>query len=178
MTGLRFTTLNHPSDNAFYQAGLTRPRTDCRFVSLAHHPSFFGQDLNQIFTLQSTQVSSKLILARWKGSKVIQLPTRGGSICFHTGVELMASFSSVLSVLSIGNNILLTRESKFPYSNAQSVLIWQLQVYVWAAAERTSPLLRPAWFMCVVKISQVFFWPIPSHWTQNVSAWLLTLGSR
>lgn len=114
MTGLRFTTLNHPSDNAFYQAGLTHPHTDCRFVSLAHRLSFFGQDLNQIFTLQSTQVSSKLILARWKGSKVMQLPTRGGSICFHTGVELMASFSSVLSVLSIGNNILLTRESKIP----------------------------------------------------------------
>ena len=31
--------------------------------------SFFGQYLNQIFTLQSTPVFSKLILAGWKGSK-------------------------------------------------------------------------------------------------------------
>lgn len=175
MTGLRFTTLNHPSDNAFYQAGLTHPGTDCRFVSLAQHLSFLGPDLNQIFTLQSTQVSSKLILARWKGSKVMQLPTRWGRICFYAGVKLMASFSSVLS---IGNNILLTWELNFPYSNARSIFIWQLQVCVWAAAGRTSWLLSPTWFMCVVKISQVFFWPIRSHWTPNAKAWLLTLGSR
>lgn len=99
--------LNHPSDNAFYQAGLTHPRTDCRFVTLAQHPSCFGQDLNQTFTLQSTQVSAKLILASWKGSKVTQLPACGGRTGFHAGVELMAVYSNVLSVLSIGNNILL-----------------------------------------------------------------------
>lgn len=170
--------LNHPSDNAFYQAGLTHPRTDCRFVSLAQHLSFFGQDLNRIFTLQSTQVSSKLILATWKGSKVMQLPACGGRTRFHTGVELMAAYSSVLSVLSIGNNILLTWELKFPHSNAQSIFIWQLQLNVQAAAEGNSSLLSPTWFMCVVKISQVLIWPNSSRWTQNVSAWLVALGRK
>lgn len=167
MIGLSFTILNHPSDSAFYQAGLTHARTDCRFVSLAQHLSFFGQDLNQIFTLQSTQVSSKLILASWKGFKVMQLPAGGGRTRFHAGVELMVAYSSVLSVLSIGNNILLTWELKFLYSNALSIFIWQLQVCVVAAAERDSSLLSPTWFMCVVKISQLLIWPNSSHWTQN-----------
>lgn len=163
--------LNHPSDNAFYQAGLPHLRTDCRFVSLAQHLSFFfGQDLNQTFTLQSTQVSSKLILASWKSSKVMQLPARESRTRFHTGVDLMAAFSSVLST---GNNILLTWGLK-PDRNALSIFIWQLQVYE-RAAEKNSPLLSPTWFMCVVKISQVWMWPSFSRWTQNFGTWLLTI---
>lgn len=53
----------------------------------------------------------------------MQLPARGGRTRFHTRVELMAPFSSVLSVLLISNNILLTLELKFPYSDALSIFI-------------------------------------------------------
>lgn len=169
--------LNHPSDNAFTKLA-SHIHAQIADLSPWHNLSFFGQDLNQIFTLQSTQVSSKLILASWKGSKVMQLAVRGGRTRCHTGVELMAAFSSVLSALSIGNNILLTWELKFPYSNALSIFIWQLQVYVQAAAERNSSLFSPTWFMCVVEISQVLIWSNSSHWTQNVGAWLLTLGRQ
>lgn len=115
--------LNHPSDNAFTKLA-SHIHAQIADLSPWHNIAlFFGQDLNQIFTLQSTQVSSKLILASWKGSKVMQLAVRGGRTRCHTGVELMAAFSSVLSALSIGNNILLTWELKFPYSNALSIFI-------------------------------------------------------
>lgn len=132
---------------------------------------FFGQDLNQIFTLQSTQVSSKLILASWKRSKVMQLPARESWTRFHAGVGLMAAFPRVLS---IGNDILLTWGLKLPYSNARSIFIWQLQVYE-RAAEKNSSLLSPTWLMCVVEISQVWMWPSFSHWTQYFGARLMTL---
>lgn len=82
-----------------------------------------AQGLNLIFAQRSTRVSCKFLLATWKASKIMRLPTRGSRIWFHTGVELMAAFPSTFSVLGIANNILLTWELKFPYTNALSIII-------------------------------------------------------
>lgn len=128
--------------------------TECGFVCLAQHLYFFGEGLNQIFAQQSTHVSSKFLLAAWKGSKEMQFPTCGVRICFHAGVELMTAFPSTVSVPGIANNILLTWELKFPCTNTLSIFIWQLQVSCMGTVESDSLLLYLTWFMCVVKVSQ------------------------